>query len=165
MSFTNDAPARIFVRSARSDDPDDAAFLSDLSHRLTTGAPSWHDPADIAASARHTLLEALHRHIANETILIAEDARQSRLGFLYALAATDPFSGEQHGHISDVVVAPVAEGSGVGRALMLGAEAWAADRGFQSLTLHVFPANTRAHAMYERLGYEPNMLQLRKSLT
>jgi ribosomal protein S18 acetylase RimI-like enzyme len=43
---------------------------------------------------------------------------------------------------------------GIGAALLDRAEAWARDAGVTKLELHVFPHNTPAIALYERLGYE-----------
>jgi RimJ/RimL family protein N-acetyltransferase len=43
---------------------------------------------------------------------------------------------------------------GIGLALMEAAEDWARTVGVRKLELHVFPHNTPAIALYEKLGYQ-----------
>jgi ribosomal protein S18 acetylase RimI-like enzyme len=52
----------------------------------------------------------------------------------------------------------------VGEALVRAAEAWTRVRGWRRLTLGVFQSNTRAGALYERLGYGIDTLRLVKVL-
>jgi GNAT superfamily N-acetyltransferase len=56
------------------------------------------------------------------------------------------------------------EGRGVGRLLLGTAEAWARDRGHPFITLNVFAQNTRARALYERVGFGPETLRYVKPL-
>ena len=58
-------------------------------------------------------------------------------------------------HTADVglTVATAHRGRGIGRALMLAAEAWARDAGVRKLTLGVFADNERARRLYRSLGY------------
>ena len=157
-------PLPIRVRAVRADDAADVAFLADQAPRVAAGAPSWHTEAAIAATARDAILMAVQTQHGTEVILIAVDAAGSRLGFVFAVVTTDPLSGRAQGHISDIVVAPEAQGLGVGQRLLAAAEVWASARGCGSLTLHVFPDNTRARVLYERQGYALEWLRLRKPL-
>ena len=97
-------------------------------------------------------------------VLVAEDDRGNSLGFVHVHTARDFFTGETHGHVSDVVVAFGAEGRGVGRALMSAGEAWSRDRGHRLLTLNVFGGNSRARRLYESLGYSEDTTKLVKIL-
>lgn len=160
----NELHPAVSVRPARPDDPDDAAFLAELTPRLVAGAPAWHTPANIAAGAARHLREALLAQRETEALLLAEDSTGQRLGLLYANTSTDYFTGEPHGHISDLIVAQPAEGRGIGMILLQAAESWARSRGYRVLTLNVFPANTRALGLYERSGYEAEGIRLRKAL-
>ncbi|ETR78376.1 GCN5 family acetyltransferase [Afipia sp. P52-10] len=56
--------------------------------------------------------------------------------------------------------------TGVGEALMQVVEAWARERGCQSVALYSRIDRERAHRFYERLGYEKKLAsaQLRKAL-
>ena len=162
MRTAGDAPVGLRVRAAR---PDDAAFVTKLAPRAAAGAPPWLDPTRLAETQRRWVGEAIVAGREAEALLVAEDARGRRLGFVYAVPATDFFTGEEYGHVSDIAVVPDAEGRGVGRALMAAAEAWARGRGYRALSLHVFVDNGGARAFYERLGYEDELLRMRKRLS
>lgn len=142
----------VSVRAVRVGDEEDAAFRAAQASQVAAGAAPWHVEAAITASARDAILNAVLAHRDPETILIAEDAAAHRLGFVFVLATSDPLTCRAQGSISDIVVAPEAEGRGVGQRLLAAAEAWASARGCRSLTLHVFPENTRARELYERQG-------------
>lgn len=108
--------------------------------------------------------EGLRAPAADQTVLVAESAAHEPLGFVHLHGATDFHTGERHGHVSDIVVAPSAEGRGVGAALMAAAEDWARSHGFRLLSLHVFDGNARARALYERLGYRLDIVKMIKML-
>jgi ribosomal protein S18 acetylase RimI-like enzyme len=95
-------------------------------------------------------------------VLVAEGTQP--LGFVHIHGVTDFFTHEVHGHVSDLAVDPAAEGRGVGRALMAAAESWARERGWRLLSLNVFTENHRARELYQRLGYQPDVLKLIKPL-
>ena len=57
--------------------------------------------------------------------------------------------------LSRVVVAPTHRGTGVGRALVGAAEAWARDRGIRSLVAAVFVANEASGRFWRALGFRP----------
>ena len=78
-------------------------------------------------------------------------------------AATD-FFGLHHAHISVLAVTAAAEGTGVGNSLIAHAEQWAAARGFTVVTLNVFAENARARRLYERNGFEPEVVKYAKPL-
>lgn len=59
---------------------------------------------------------------------------------------------------------PSAQGRGLGGRLLEATEAWARDRGFRRITLKVFGTNTRARALYEKAGYEPETVHYHKLL-
>jgi len=101
---------------------------------------------------------------ADAVVLAAVDAAGRGLGFVHIHATSDFFTGEKHGHVSDLVVASAAEGRGVGRALMAAAEQWARYRGYRLLSLNVFEENHRARELYTRLGYQPDTTKLVKVL-
>ncbi len=139
------------IRSATADDRD---FILSLAHRLTEfGTVPGRDSGQMIARDRAVLAEALDRPSAETAIFVAEDEQGSRLGFIHLTGADDYYTDSRTCHIADVVVAPAAAGSGVGTALMSHANTWAAQRGFQMITLNVFIANRRARDLYERLGF------------
>jgi GNAT superfamily N-acetyltransferase/ketosteroid isomerase-like protein len=117
--------------------------------------------------------EAVARSIAaslepgrdDAAVFIAEETDGTPLGFVHVHTARDFFTGEEHGHVSDLVTASGEEGRGIGRALMEAGEGWSRDRGHRLLTLNVFADNTRARALYERIGYGPDTTKMVKVLS
>jgi GNAT superfamily N-acetyltransferase len=101
---------------------------------------------------------------ADRVVFLAEDAHGRPLGFAHVVTATDFFTGEAHGHLSDIVVGRDGEGRGIGRALVDAAEAWSRDRGHRLFSLHVFEDNARARALYGRLGYRTDTIKMMKEL-
>jgi ribosomal protein S18 acetylase RimI-like enzyme len=58
-----------------------------------------------------------------------------------------------------------AEGQGIGKALIQTIEQAVRQQGALSVTLHVFATNTRARAVYERLGYTGELMRYIKHLS
>jgi ribosomal protein S18 acetylase RimI-like enzyme len=75
---------------------------------------------------------------------------------LAVLAPFAAFNERAHGsyHINSVAVAPECRGSGIGNRLMALATSAALQRGFTELSLNVFEQNSRAVALYRRLGFQ-----------
>lgn len=76
----------------------------------------------------------------------------------------DHFSGERNAHLEAIVVAPDADGLGLGRRLIAEMEAHAATDGAQTMSLHVMGNNHRARHVYERIGYGEEMIRAVKFL-
>jgi GNAT superfamily N-acetyltransferase len=71
----------------------------------------------------------------------------------------DHFTGHARAYVEILVVAPEAEGRGVGRALLRHIEGWARAHRCREVVLDVFAGNTDAHAFYERCGYRPDHIR------
>lgn len=67
-------------------------------------------------------------------------------------------------HLEAIAVAPGQEGRGVGMRLLEVAERDARSLGAESMTLHVFAANQRARSLYEKAGYDGELLRYIKPL-
>jgi ribosomal protein S18 acetylase RimI-like enzyme len=76
----------------------------------------------------------------------------------------DAFTGHARLYIDILVVAPEAEGQGVGRLLLRRAEDFARQGGFREVVLDVFTGNEAAIAFYERCGYRPDHVRMAKPL-
>jgi len=116
------------------------------------------------AAVARAIEQALEAPGPDAAVFAAEDEDGAPLGFIHVHTARDFFTGEEHGHVSDVVVASGSEGRGVGRALMAAGEGWSRARGHRLLTLNVFGANTRARELYDRLGFSADTTKLVKVL-
>lgn len=88
----------------------------------------------------------------DHALLVAEHAgRILALCHVYARPALDK---PPEAIVQALVVDHASRGSGVGRAVMTTAEAWARDRGFASVALSSSIARAGAHAFYQTLGYQ-----------
>jgi ribosomal protein S18 acetylase RimI-like enzyme len=142
--------------------PADASFVIGLAPRFGETQPGWREPGEVAAGTARALERALATARDDEAVLVAEDGRGARAGFVYVVAGSDFFTNEPVAHISELAVAR--DGTGAGAALMRAAEAWALARGARYVSLHVHPRNERARAFYERLGYDLEWHRLNKRL-
>lgn len=145
--------------------PSDETALLALSPRLAAfPVPSWRTAEEIAAADHRILLEALHRPDGGTVILVAVREAGEVLGYVFASSRTDYFTGERHGHVEVLALAPEAEGQGLARRLMTAAESWAAGLGYRRMSLNVFATNTRARGLYQRLGYGEETMHYVKDL-
>lgn len=154
--------APILIRAAQAADRE---WILPLSARLHDfGPPSWRPRPEMDTAVARAIGRALESPGEDKAVFVAEDAERIPLGFVHVHTAHDFFTGEEHGHVSDIVVASGAEGRGVGRALMAAGEGWSRARGHRLLTLNVFGANSRARELYERLGFAADTTKLVKVL-
>jgi ribosomal protein S18 acetylase RimI-like enzyme len=145
--------------------PADRDFVLSIAPRLNEfDVPPWRDRADMNRGDARVLEAVLTDQPAGSAVFIAETEDGTPLGFIHLNVETDYYTHEEFGHISDIVVAPEGEGQGVGRALMAAGEDWARHRGYRLITLNVFTENTRARALYERLGYGEDFVKYIKAL-
>jgi GNAT superfamily N-acetyltransferase len=158
--MTTHAP--ILIRAARSDD---RPFLLGLLPRLAEfNLPPWRTGAEIVAGEERTVSSALAQLPPDAELLVAEGPEGERLGFIYLETETDYFRGQAYTHIGILAVDRSGEGTGVGRALIEAAEERARKRGDPFVTLNVFERNAHARAVYERLGYAPEVVRYVKPL-
>lgn len=156
--------SEVEVRSFRRDDPEALAFILDQARRIAAGTPAWFSPDAVISATQRDLTAAVQNDSGAAFVVLAVDANDNRLGFVYALATDSPFTGAPSVHVSDIVVATEAEGRGIGRLLLEAAETWARSRGAATMSLHVFESNTRARGLYERIGFKGESRRLVKPL-
>lgn len=70
----------------------------------------------------------------------------------------------RHGFIAELFVEASARAQGHGRALIRACEAWTRARGLKVLLINVLAGNDKAIAVYDRDGFAPYNLNLRKYL-
>ena len=95
----------------------------------------------------------------NLLVRVAVDANDKVLGVALISLRDELLSHAPSAHLEVLAVDAAAEGRGLGRALLDSAEEAARARGAQSMSLHVFAKNTRARAVYERMGYDGELLR------
>ena len=108
-------------------------------------------------------LELLQNKMAGQepdaTILIAVDSANTLLGVAIVKLRKELLSNEPSAHLEVLVLSKTAEGQGIGKALIQESESVVKQQGAKTLTLHVFANNTRARGLYERMGFEGEMLR------
>ncbi len=155
--------APVTIRTATLADRD--ALIALTARLAEFPRPAWRTAHEIAVADNGILLAAVAAPGADTIVLVSGALGESLDGVVFAATKTDYFTGERHGHVEVLAVAPQAQGRGVARALMAAAESWARARGDAFITLNVFDANARARGIYARLGYLPETIHYRKALT
>lgn len=95
---------------------------------------------------------------------VAESADGHVEGFTMVRLGEEAMSHEPSSHLEAIVVHENARGAGLGKKLLLNAEALATSAGATSMTLHVFGKNERARAVYRKSGYAEEMIRAIKPL-
>jgi GNAT superfamily N-acetyltransferase len=158
-----DNPRDIRIRPAEAND---LPFVLTTAERLSSfGPPPWRTAAEVVEGEAKTLRAFFASPTPGSTLLVAESAEAGPLGFAFLESLHDYFTREPHGHIGVLSVSQEGQGRGVGGALLRAAEGWARERGFRRLTLAVFEGNRHARAVYEHVGYAPEVLRYVKFLT
>ena len=153
---------RVLIRLARSaDEP----LLRSLTPRLADfPRPPWRTAHEIDVSDHRALFDALHHPREDALVLVAERPAGQGVGMIFVTTQIDYFTRLPHPHVETLAVDVTAQGAGVGRALLDAAESWAADQGYDYVTLTAFEANRRARSLYERRGYRPETISYRRPL-
>jgi GNAT superfamily N-acetyltransferase len=138
--------------------------LRDHHHELTPDwGPVWPDD-ESWRRRRETYVAILER---GGSLHLAVDGDR-----IVGLAICEPHRNEsatwerpaEHLTVVDFVLLPEARGGGTGARLMAAVEAHARERGIEALDLLVIDANTGARRFYERMGFEPAIVNYRKRL-
>lgn len=116
---------------------------------LSHETPLWWVDLDAASGERS--LVGLHR--ATQPIAC-----------LWLGNAIDQICGDRHAHIFLLYVAAEHRRRGIGSALMVHAQEWAATRGDRQIGLQVFLSNQAALTLYRKLGFQTQSLWMVKSL-
>lgn len=149
----------------RAATPADRPFvLALVPELLAFGPPAWRRPEQMLETDALVIGRVLDGQSEGASLLIAEGADGTRLGFVHVCGEYDYYSRRECGHVADLVVAREGRGGGVGNALLDASEAWARARGHALLSLNVFVENGRARALYERAGFLPETVRYLKPL-
>jgi ribosomal protein S18 acetylase RimI-like enzyme len=148
----------------RTADERDCEFIAGLVPSLLEfGSPVWDDAEAFAPGFRDVLARAVGAQGPQSSVLVAEAADGTPLGFI-SLRVREDVVGAARGHVADLAVVADARRTGIGTALMRAGEAWARERGLPALSLDVWSTNKRALAFYGRLGFGAESLCLVKPI-
>ena len=92
-------------------------------------------------------------------VQVAKNANGTIVGLTMVTLGYELLSHAASSHLEVIVVAESAEGQGLGKALLEAAEAAAQEQGALSMSLHVFATNKRARKVYERAGFDEELLR------
>ena len=76
----------------------------------------------------------------------------------------DPHSGKSSAHLEILALDKRVEGLGLGKRLLETAEKHALEHNASAMTLHVYAVNSRARNLYEKLGFEVEIIRYNKNL-
>jgi GNAT superfamily N-acetyltransferase len=142
---------------------DDRAFVLSLAPRLCIGMPSWRDRQLWLTAFENWIAASIEQHGQQAMVFVAEDDHGERLGFATLSHATH-FTGERQAYINELATSDMAEGRGVGTALIAACEQWAREQGYRILALSTGAANERALSFYHHLGFRDEDVKLVKLL-
>ena len=136
----------------RAAEPGDAERLVELAREVGSEEEGWLITSGEwrSAPAERRYLKAIRRH-PDAAVFVAE----SNGGIVGRLSISrDAHPASEHVADLGLMVSRGYRRRGIGLALMEAAERWARQSGVRKLELHVFPHNTPAIALYEKLGYQ-----------
>ena len=112
------------------------------------------------------LLEADVRSKGGRILVVEQAGKLLGWGVVHAQEDDVYVIGEERSfaYISELFVVEAVRGKGVGRALIAACEDWARSKGLNVIQIGVLPGNRRAASIYEKAGYSPYAIQLRKYL-
>jgi len=141
----------------------DGPVLLALADRLRQGVAPWRDEAAVVDAVRgwvEASVAAMDE--AGHAVLVAE-LGSTVVGFV-TLSPGSHWSGVAEPSIGDLVVAPEAEGQGIGSALVEAVIERARSEGHTRVSVSTGAANARALGLYRRLGFEDEDVTLSRRL-
>ncbi len=150
------------IRDASTDDLD--AIRQLLPRLAAFDLPERRAPEDLWRGDEKMLVHWLYGGEPDLFAHVAVDGGDRILGVAVTRLREELLSSAPSAHLETLAVAKEAEGRGMGKALVRAAEETARARGAETMTLHVFGVNTRARGMYEKLGYDGELIRYIKDL-
>jgi ribosomal protein S18 acetylase RimI-like enzyme len=157
------APVSISIEPA---DPRDCDAILKLFPRLASfELPNGRNPDHLWGGDAEMLRN--WASVGNDDCIVhvAKESDGTIVGVTMVTLRPELLSHSSSAHLEAIAVAVNAEGRGVGKALLEAAEAAARERGALSMSLHVFASNVRARRVYERAGYDEELIRCIKSFT
>lgn len=144
---------------------DDGPAMRALLPRLAAfDVPKIRNPDHLWLGDREMLNDWLENKNPNVLVEVGVDQDNQVLGLTIVSMREELLSHEPSAHLEVLAISADAEGIGLGRALLDSAQQKAKQQGAQSMSLHVFANNSRARALYERAGFDGELLRYYKPL-
>jgi len=150
-------PAAITIRPALSEDADGITrvYLESAEHHARLDPERCWIPPATAISARYREARQ-HPPDAEQAITLVAELSGEMVGFVDARLERlpDPMLREfLYCHIEEIAVSSRHRNQGIGGRLLEAAENWGRRQGAEFASLYYLAANTRAGALYQRMGY------------
>lgn len=115
---------------------------------------------------RQHLASTVDRYLATDTPLwwVQPQASSAAIACLWLGWATDQDNGQLHPYLLLLYVNPDHRRRGLASALLETAHSWAMEAGYQQISLQVLSHNQAAQSLYEKLGYQPQAILMRRRL-
>lgn len=139
------------------------AILALMPRLADYDVPANRNPQNLWEHDAEMLRKWLHDE-AECLVHVAVDSADTVLGFSMVTLRPELLSHEPSAHLEAIALDASAEGRGIAKALLAAAEQSAKAHGAQSMTLHVFSVNERARGLYERAGYDGELMRYIKPL-
>ncbi len=120
-------------------------------------APLWIESVTKVAA------ESISKRAMGDEVLILSDGGENA-GMLWLGVSADQFTSEPTGYVLGIRVEPGYRDRGVGGEMLAWAESRFREMGLTSVTLNVGSANADAVRFYERCGYVPRSIVMRKRI-
>jgi len=149
------------IRMATSNDVDDIATI--VPRLADFNVPEKRNPDHLWQGDLNMLYEWAGGHRKDIDVCVASTADKV-LGVAMLSVRKELLSNEPSAHLEVLALEKSAEGYGIATALLNEVDRLAKQRGATSVTLHVFANNTKARALYERNGFDSELLRCIKYL-
>lgn len=115
---------------------------------------------------RQHLASTVDRYLAADTPLwwVQPQASSAAIACLWLGWATDQDNGQLHPYLLLLYVNPDHRRRGLASALLETAHSWAMEAGYKQISLQVLIHNQAAQSLYEKLGYQPQAILMRRRL-
>ncbi len=140
--------------------PDEIEKIIPLLPRLADfEVPNGRDPRFLWEGDADLLRQWAQGTAPNCLVKVAVSDNDDALGTAITTMREELLNHEPSAHLEVLVVDPQADGQGIGKALLRETELAVRKRGAQSLSLHVFANNKRARHVYEKMGFNGELIR------
>jgi ribosomal protein S18 acetylase RimI-like enzyme len=153
------------VRIEEADPADCEAILTLFPRLASFDVPNNRNPDHLWGGDAKLLRQWAGGGKENCMVHVARNDEGTIVGVAMVTLNPELLSRSPSAHVEVIAVAEDAEGQGVGKDLMAAAEDGARNRGANSITLFVFANNARARRVYERAGFNEELIRCIKPFT
>lgn len=126
--------------------------------------PANRNPDHLWHGDRDMLKSWLDNKAPDTFVLVAVNDSDSVMGVSIVTMREEMLSHEPSSHLEVLSVSSEAHRQGIGQSLITHSEKEAKTRGANSMTLHVFSNNKRARALYDKHGFNGELMRYYKEI-